>query len=103
MRVRPEQVAAHYGLANALVKLGRADEAVAHYRQALQAKPDFAQAQHDLGIALARQGRLEEAVLAMREAARLEAGNATYQIRLSRTWRSRAGSPVTSAGMAGSI
>ncbi len=41
---------------------GRVDEAIVHYRKALQIKPDFVEAQYNLGTALAGCGRFDEAI-----------------------------------------
>jgi tetratricopeptide (TPR) repeat protein len=38
------------------------DEAVEHYKRAVQLKPDYPQACYDLGNALARQGKLDQAI-----------------------------------------
>jgi hypothetical protein len=50
--------------------LGRLEEAVASYRQALACKPDFAEAHNNLGVALQRLGRQSEALAFYREASR---------------------------------
>jgi Flp pilus assembly protein TadD len=40
----------------------RVDEAIAHYRKALEIKPDNAEAHKNLGVALAGRGQLDEAI-----------------------------------------
>ena len=52
---------AHNSLGAALFGRGRIDEAMAHYRKALEIKPDDAEANYNLGIALASRGQVNEA------------------------------------------
>jgi tetratricopeptide (TPR) repeat protein/SAM-dependent methyltransferase len=47
----------HYNMAFALQALGRTDEAVRHYRDAVRLKPDYADAHTNLGNALTQLGR----------------------------------------------
>ena len=67
---------AHNNLGLMLFGEGRTDEAMAHYRAAIDVKPDDAFARNNLGRALASLGRLEDARVAFVEAVRLEPGNA---------------------------
>lgn len=67
---------AHNNLGLLLFGEGRTDEAMAHYRAAIDVKPDDAFARNNLGRALASLGRLEEARVTLVEAVRLEPGNA---------------------------
>ena len=67
---------AHNNLGLLLFGEGRTDEAMAHYRAAIEAKPDDAFARNNLGRALASVGRIEEARVVLVEAVRLEPGNA---------------------------
>ena len=53
---------AHNNLGLALASLGRFDEALAHYRKALEIKPDYAEVHHNLGIILAGKGRFDDAL-----------------------------------------
>ena len=46
----------------ALEDLGRIDDAVQAYRQALQIKPDYAEVYYNLGTALAKAGKPEESL-----------------------------------------
>ena len=41
---------------------GQVDEAIAHYRKALEIKPDYVEAHYNLGVALAGRGKLDEAL-----------------------------------------
>ena len=59
---------AHYNLGNALAERGQIDEAIAHYRKALEIKPDFAEAHNNLASALTRRGRVDEAIAQYRKA-----------------------------------
>ena len=53
-----------------LSDLGRPEEAVAAYREALRHKPDLPDLYNNLGLALRQADRLEEAAAALREAVR---------------------------------
>jgi Flp pilus assembly protein TadD len=50
---------------------GKLDEAIEHYKAALQIRSDFAEAHNNLGVALARQGKLQEAITEFSEAVRI--------------------------------
>lgn len=58
----PNNPRAHCNLGDALIRLGRAAEAIPHCEQAVRIKPDYALAFANWGSALAQAGRLEEAV-----------------------------------------
>ena len=51
----------HNGLGYVLARQGRADEAIAEFRKAIDIDPKFTPAYNNLAEALARQGKLEEA------------------------------------------
>ena len=53
--------------------LGRLEEAVVAYKEAIRLKPDFANAHANLAEVLSKAGRSEEAAAQAREAARLRA------------------------------
>jgi tetratricopeptide (TPR) repeat protein len=53
---------AHNNLGNALAARGQVDEAIAHYRMALEIKPDDVKAHNNLGSALAGRGQIDEAI-----------------------------------------
>jgi protein O-mannosyl-transferase len=63
---------AHNNLALPLMDVGRFQEAIDHYRQALLLKPDFAQAHNNLGNALIQTGHPEEAIEHYQQALRLK-------------------------------
>lgn len=58
----PDCWMAHNNLGNALVEAGRADEAIAHFEQALRLRPGHAQSESNLGDQLTRIGRAAEAI-----------------------------------------
>ena len=51
----------HNAMGVALTEMGRLQEAMTQYDQALRIQPDYAEAYNDLGIALAKAGRVQEA------------------------------------------
>ncbi len=51
---------------------GQVDEAIAHYRKALEIKPDYAEAHNNLGLALAGRGQVDEAIAHFRKALEIE-------------------------------
>ena len=67
----PDDYASHNNLGNALLELGRVDEAVGHLRQATRIRPDLDDAHYNLGVALAGQGRQRDALECYREALRI--------------------------------
>jgi protein O-mannosyl-transferase len=68
----PRAFLAHNNVGLALLEKGQMDEAVAHFRKALEAHPGFAEAHSNLGNALFRQARLDEAIREFQEAVRLD-------------------------------
>jgi tetratricopeptide (TPR) repeat protein len=58
----PNNVRAHNNLGLALAQVGKLDDAIGHYEQALRIKPDYAEAHNNLGNALLQTGRIEAAV-----------------------------------------
>ena len=63
---------AHVNLANILLKGGKPEEAIAHYRTALRIDPMFVPACNNLGTALMSVGRKEEALAQFRRALQLQ-------------------------------
>ncbi len=53
---------AHNNIGDALCKMDKVDEAIAHLQKALQIKPDFAEAHNNLGNALLKKGGVDEAI-----------------------------------------
>jgi len=58
--------------ANALLRAGRLDDAIAHYERGLRLGPEYAEAYGNLGVALSYAGRVDEAIAYLQEAVRLE-------------------------------
>jgi tetratricopeptide (TPR) repeat protein len=63
------------GLGNALLNLGRPEEALATFEKAVQLKPDHPTSWRNLGIALADVGRSEDAILSFQRALGLNPGD----------------------------
>jgi len=68
MEKRPDNARAYNNLGLALVQLGKVQEAIGQYEQALRIKPDYAEAHNNLGVILTRQGRLPEAISQLEQA-----------------------------------
>jgi tetratricopeptide (TPR) repeat protein len=67
---------AHNNLGLALMAGGQTDEAISHYRTAIEIEPGFAGTHNNLGIALMRKGETGEAVAQYREALAIDPGGA---------------------------
>jgi tetratricopeptide (TPR) repeat protein len=63
---------AQNNLAGTLLDKGQLDEAIAHYRDALEIKPDVAQVQSNLGNALVREGQVEEGIVHLQKALQID-------------------------------
>jgi tetratricopeptide (TPR) repeat protein len=63
---------AHNNLARTLLERGELNEAIAHYKEALEIKPDVAQVQSNLGNALVREGQAEEAIVHLQKALQID-------------------------------
>ena len=63
---------AHNNLGVTLKELGRLDEALASYNQAIALKPDYAEPHNNLGVALTDLGRLDEALASYNQAIALK-------------------------------
>ncbi|MEN6459719.1 MAG: tetratricopeptide repeat protein [Thermoguttaceae bacterium] len=59
---------AHYNLGEALTSVGRGDEAIDAYRNAIREKPDYPEARYNLGVLLAARGQTDEAIAQYRAA-----------------------------------
>jgi tetratricopeptide (TPR) repeat protein len=62
---------AHYNLAGLLAERGDSDEAIEHYRDAINIRPDYFEAHHNLGLELMSQGRTLEAMAHYNESIRI--------------------------------
>jgi Tfp pilus assembly protein PilF len=52
---------AHLNLGNAYLRMGKAEDAIAEYREALRTDPGYAAAHRNLAVALEKLGRMAEA------------------------------------------
>jgi tetratricopeptide (TPR) repeat protein len=68
----PEKARKEFKRGTEAAAAGRATDAVAHFRKALDLHPDFMMARNDLGVQLMALGRLEEATEQLRAAVRLD-------------------------------
>jgi protein O-mannosyl-transferase len=59
---------AHYNLGLALFAKGQKEEAIAHFRTAVEISPDYAEARNNLGLALLDKGEKQEAIAQYRQA-----------------------------------
>jgi Flp pilus assembly protein TadD len=70
---------ARNNLGNALLQAGRLDEAIIHYRAALDLSPDFPLAHHNLGMALLQRRQTDEAVAHFRRIVELQPDTANVR------------------------
>jgi tetratricopeptide (TPR) repeat protein len=68
----PRDAAAHNNLGNALAVLGRLDEAMTSFRQALFFRPEFPEAHNNIGNVLLDLGQLDQAAASYRQALELK-------------------------------
>jgi tetratricopeptide (TPR) repeat protein len=59
---------AHNNLGGFLVEQGQSDEALAHFRRAVELQPGYAKAQYNLGAALRETGQVDEAIVHLQRA-----------------------------------
>ncbi len=87
LAVTPDNWLAEHNLASALLSSGHADEAIAHFRDALRLRPTSAESCVGLGEALLNEGRLNEAAQSFELALTLKPDSATLhnQLGLLRT------------------
>ncbi len=76
---------AHNNLGLTLVSLGRTQEGIGQYEDALRIKPDHAETHYNLGIALAQAGRMEDAIGQYEQALRIKPEYAEAQSNLGAT------------------
>lgn len=69
----PRNARAHYSLGAILDARGQREEAIAHFRRALEINPYSLKAHNNLGVALANLGRTEEAIAHFRKALEVRA------------------------------
>lgn len=83
MALDPKFASARRNLGNALAEMGRVQEAIEQYRQALALEPDAATTHNNLGNALMEGGRLDEAVLHLQRAVALDPGYVVARLNLA--------------------
>jgi tetratricopeptide (TPR) repeat protein len=74
VKMVPTDAEAHLVAGANAVGLGLIDEAISHYRRALQIRPDYVKAHGNLGDALAKRGRFDEAINQYRQALEADPG-----------------------------
>jgi len=74
---------AHNDLGNLLLQKGQLDQAIAHYKIALQIFPGYEEAQFNLGTALAKNGQMDEAIIQYQKGLQIYPGNAAAHINLA--------------------
>jgi len=78
----PNSWMAHVNLGNHLAEAGNLDEAIVHYRQALQINPDHWDAHISLGTALAQEGDVDGAITQYQEALQIYPGDEVAHVNL---------------------
>lgn len=82
LHLKPDYVEARYNLGNVLLRMGRPDEAVTHFEEAL--RQGYLEAYNNFGMALVKLGRIEYAVACYRKVLRIEPGHALARLQLER-------------------
>lgn len=94
----PNNARAHNNLGNALIHVGRLDEAVEQYEAAVSVQPDYADGQSNLGYALVKIGRPNEALPHAEIAVKVKPASAdawlNYALALTATHRDREAIPA---------
>src|SRR6266545_1368918 len=79
----PECWMAHTNLGLVLFEKGKIDDAIAHYRSALQMQPDWWDAEYNLGTALLAKGQVDEAILHCEKAVAMRPTDPDAQVSLA--------------------
>jgi tetratricopeptide (TPR) repeat protein len=72
LEINPDYAGAHYNLGRSFFQIGRVEEAIVHYRKAIELQPRFVQAYNNLGNAFRRKGMATEAMACYQKAIELE-------------------------------
>jgi tetratricopeptide (TPR) repeat protein len=75
LQLNPRNPEAHNNLGALRERLGRNDEAIAEYTEAVRLLPGYADAQENLGLALNAAGRHDDAILQLKSAIAKKSGN----------------------------
>jgi len=86
-----ERYNGEYQMGSLLVRQGRLEEALTHYRQAVALKPDFAEAYNGLGVAWLKLGQPEPAILEFQKALQAQPELAEAQVNLAVAYEAWAG------------
>ena len=62
MAIQPDYAVAHNNLGQVLLQMGKADEALAHFKQAVDLRPDLVEAHINLGNVFLQKGETQKAV-----------------------------------------
>lgn len=84
---RPSNARARVAIGNALLSIGRLEDALASFREAIRIRPDDADAHAALGMGLARAGDLLAAVAAYESAIRIEPRHAKAHFNLANAFQ----------------
>lgn len=76
---------AHYNLGIVLSNQGEAEQAIGHYRRAVDLRPDYAEAHYNLGRLLVEQGQFDDAIAHYEKAAAVNPADAEAQNNLGVT------------------
>lgn len=85
----PQNYRGHYNLACDWTYIGKLNDAIFHFREALRLKPDYAKAHNNLGVVLLRQGKPNEAMRHYQQALQIDRGSAEAHYNIGVVLRSR--------------
>ena len=72
LKKNPNSWMAHTNLGTGLLELGRVDEAIMHYKKALEIDPNYAAGHNNLGNALLRIGKMDESLAHLQRALEID-------------------------------
>jgi tetratricopeptide (TPR) repeat protein len=75
----PSAWVAHYNLGTALLRENKLQDAIKHYKRALEIKPDYLEGRNNLAVILFQAGKIDDAVAHLKEAARISPNSAEIQ------------------------
>jgi len=76
LRINPTDYVSLHNQGWNYYRLGRNDEAMAYFRNAIQMNPEFGSSNHWLGVILGQQGKLDEAIPLLEQGVQLQPGDA---------------------------